>query len=66
MASPDPRMRSVGNWPGRVVAYREFAMDLVARREGLGEVEVPRNAGNRRTASKQALLKALDQLGTKW
>ena len=29
-------------------------------------VTVPRNSGQRRTASKQALLKAIEQAGGKW
>lgn len=66
MASPSPKMNSTGEWSGRVVAYRDLAIDLAARREALGGPDVPRNAGNRRTDSKQALLKALHQLGAKW
>ncbi len=66
MVSPDPKWSGAGDWPGRVVAYRDFAADLATRRKALGEPDVPRNTGNRRTASKQALLEALDQLGAKW
>lgn len=36
------------------------------RREVVGEVEVPRNTGLRRTASKRALLKAIKDAGGKW
>ena len=36
------------------------------RRAVLGDVEVPRNAGTRRTPSKRALLKAIEDAGGKW
>lgn len=32
----------------------------------VGEVVVPRNSGTRRTASKRALLKAIEEAGGKW
>lgn len=39
----------------------------IARREAeLGGVNVPRNAGTRRTHSKRALLKAIEDIGGKW
>ncbi|KPF91982.1 hypothetical protein IP81_08010 [Novosphingobium sp. AAP83] len=39
----------------------------IARREAeLGGVNVPRNAGTRRTPSKRALLKAIEDIGGKW
>lgn len=39
----------------------------IARREAeLGGVSVPRNTGARRTASKRALLKAIEDIGGKW
>jgi hypothetical protein len=66
MASSDAETDSTGDWSGRVVAYRDFAMDLAARRGSAGEPDTPRNAGNRRTASKKALLKALENLGATW
>ena len=36
------------------------------RRAVVGEVEVPRNSGRSRTASKRALLKAVEDAGGKW
>jgi hypothetical protein len=39
---------------------------LAARRAEIGEVEVPRNSGNRRTASKRALLAEIEKLGGDW
>lgn len=32
--------------------FREFAADLARRREALGEINMPRNSGKRRTESK--------------
>jgi len=32
----------------------------------LSEIETPRNSGKRRTASKRALLKAIEEDGGKW
>jgi len=41
--------------------------DLIERRRAeLGEVILPRNTGQRRTASKRALLKAIEGAGGKW
>jgi hypothetical protein len=48
------------------VNFREFAADLARRREALGEINMPRNSGKRRTASKKALLKAIKDAGGKW
>ncbi|RYG88376.1 MAG: hypothetical protein EON58_20020 [Alphaproteobacteria bacterium] len=40
---------------------------LERRRAELGrDIEVPRNKGNRRTASKRELLAAIDATGVKW
>jgi hypothetical protein len=46
--------------------FREFAADLARRREALGEINMPRNSGKRRTASKKALLKAIKYAGATW
>ena len=53
-------------WPGRTIQHEEFAATLAARRAALGDPEMPRNAGNRRTASKRALLKAIEDAGGQW
>lgn len=53
-------------WPGRLVAHADFAERLFARRAELVEVDMPRNSGKRRTASKRALLKAIEEAGGKW
>ena len=54
------------DWPGRVMQHDAFALALSARRAALGEPEAPRNAGNRRTASKRALLAAIEKAGGRW
>lgn len=36
------------------------------RRAVVGAVEIPRNTGTRRTPSKRALLKAIEEAGGKW
>lgn len=66
MASPISKTDTFGDWQGRIIAHADFASRLAARREAIGEPDMPRNSGNRRTASKRALLKALDQLGADW
>ncbi len=49
-----------------VVDMAAFGRDLVARRAQLGNPELPRNSGKRRTASKRALLKAIEEAGGRW
>lgn len=44
----------------------ELGARIARRRAELGEIEIPRNSGTRRTASKRALLKAIEDLGGKW
>ena len=48
------------------VDMAEFGRTLAARRAALGEPQMPRNAGNRRTASKRALLQAIADAGGDW
>lgn len=52
--------------PLRRLSHKDFALRLAARREALGNPELPRNSGKRRTASKRALLKAIEEAGGKW
>ena len=61
----------VENWPGRRLdaaeygrALAEFRADYEARTGR--QLEVPRNSGKRRTASKTALLRAIAATGKKW
>ena len=50
----------------RRVSYPEFAAKLASRRAELGNPDLSRNAGTRRTPSKRALLKAIEDAGGKW
>jgi hypothetical protein len=54
------------DWPGPRISHQEFAARLAARRAELGNPEMPRNSGERRTASKRTLLKAIEDAGGKW
>ena len=48
------------------VTLEEFGRRIAARKAALGIPDPPRNAGKNRTASKRALLKAIEELGGKW
>ena len=48
------------------ISIDALASRIDRRRAELGTVEVPRNAGNRRTPSKRALLRAIEDAGGKW
>lgn len=50
----------------KAVPLADFAADIARRRAETGIGELPRNAGNRRTPSKRALLKAIEDAGGKW
>lgn len=52
--------------PDRPIPFDVFAADVARRRAENPDVDVPRNAGNRRTESKRALLKAIEEAGGKW
>lgn len=44
-----------------------FGKDVARRHAALGgDLDIPRNSGKRRTASKQALLKAIEDAGGEW
>jgi hypothetical protein len=49
-----------------VIRMAELGAQVAARRAELGLPELPRNAGTRRTPSKRALLKAIEDAGGKW
>lgn len=49
-----------------VVPLEEFAAEVARRRAALVQVDMPRNSGKRRTASKRALLKAIEEAGGRW
>jgi hypothetical protein len=50
----------------RRVSHRALAARVAARKAKIGNPELPRNSGKRRTASKKALLKAIEAAGGKW
>ncbi|MDQ8758126.1 hypothetical protein RCO27_18015 [Sphingosinicella sp. LHD-64] len=52
--------------PGEPVDMAAFGRDLVRRRAAAGDPEPPRNSGKRRTPSKRALLKAIEEAGGRW
>ena len=54
------------NWTGPRLSHPDFAAKLAARRVALGNPELPRNSGKRRTASKKALLEAIEATGKRW
>ena len=49
-----------------VIRMGEFGRRIAARKPELGLPDPPRNAGQNRTASKRALLKAIEEMGGKW
>ncbi|KKC23917.1 hypothetical protein [Sphingomonas sp. SRS2] len=56
-----------GEWTGWRIDFADFAAKLTARRAALGDdLVIPRNSGTRRTASKRALLKAIEATGRSW
>ena len=50
----------------KAIPFEVFAADMAQRKATAGDLFVPRNAGNRRTPSKRALLKAIADLGGTW
>jgi hypothetical protein len=55
----------------KAVKFEEFAADIARRRADYEAKfghppELPRNSGKRRTASKRALLKAIEEAGGRW
>lgn len=54
------------DWPGQRVDHSAFAAALAERRAAIGNPDLPRNTGARRTPSKKALLRAIEDSGGKW
>lgn len=48
------------------IPLEEWVAYVERRRQATGITDIPRNAGNRRTESKRALLKAIEDAGGKW
>ena len=59
-------MASKSSSTERIINMGDFAQELIQRRAKLGNPELPRNSGKRRTASKRALLKAIEEAGGRW
>lgn len=56
-----------GRWAkGQAIPWNEWCAFVAERRAAHPDMVIPRNAGNRRTESKKALLKAIEDLGGKW
>ncbi|WP_442679467.1 hypothetical protein ACSBM8_18560 [Sphingomonas sp. ASY06-1R] len=54
------------DWTGPRLNHADYAARLAARRAQIDPGEPPRNAGTRRTPSKRALLKAIEESGGTW
>ena len=52
--------------PNRATPVAEFTARIERRRQETGISDLPRNSGERRTESKKALLKAIEDAGGKW
>lgn len=48
------------------IPFETFATEIARRRDEAGVTDIPRNAGNRRTPSKRALLAAIEKSGGRW
>ena len=48
------------------VTLAALAERIARRQAAIGEIDIPRNSGKRRTASKRALLKSIEDAGGKW
>lgn len=59
-------MASRTSRPAKAIPLADFVADIERRREATGIVDMPRNAGKRRTASKRALLAAIEATGKRW
>ncbi len=66
MSNEPSNLSDKAEWSGPIIDQREFGKRLAERRAALGNPELPRNAGEQRTESKRALLKAIEGLGGKW
>ena len=60
------RSQTNDEWTGRRIDFAVFSNALSKRAAALGNPQLPRNSGNRRTESKKALLKAIEDIGGKW
>ncbi len=49
-----------------IIDLAEMGARVAARKAAFGMADLPRNSGKRRTESKKALLKAIEDAGGKW
>jgi hypothetical protein len=49
-----------------IPTLKAFGVEVARRRAAVGEPQLPRNTGERRTPSKRALLKAIEDAGGRW
>lgn len=49
-----------------IISLDDFGRDVERRRLAAGVIEIRRNSGQRRTPSKRALLKAIEDSGGNW
>ena len=66
MASKMSKADSPTGGAEQAIDMAEFGRRIAARKAELGLPDPPRNAGNNRTASKRALLKAIEDAGGSW
>lgn len=59
-------MLSQTSKPQKAIPLATLAADIERRRAETGVTDLPRNDGNRRTPSKRALLKAINDAGGEW
>ena len=59
-------MASRSSGPDQGIPFATFAADIERRQRETGITDLPRNDGARRTASKRALLAAIERAGGKW
>jgi hypothetical protein len=57
---------STASKTSRLIPLEALAADIERRRAETGIAELPRNSGERRTASKRALLTAIEAAGGQW
>lgn len=58
--------KDTDGWTGRRADFVDFGRSIAARKAELGLPDPPRNAGQNRTESKRALLKAIKRAGGEW
>ncbi|QNA84950.1 hypothetical protein G4G27_13810 [Sphingomonas sp. So64.6b] len=66
MASKRSQTDLAPDWTGPRIAHADAVERLTARRGAAGVTDLPRNAGKNRTASKKALLAAIEKSGGRW